>query len=587
MKKASYISKLFFILSILLIIVAILMAISIYRYSKLAISNEIIDLNKVVLSQLAEDVSWAIEDSIELCNKIANDSSLLEILSQKTLDTEAESSMQAIVQEISTDHIWAGRRQKRLLEVYLMGFNGANYFSPGANLTTEKLYKDFKSYKIPDMKGEAVLINTVENPEAKGLYKYSFQVMKEVRDHISQEPYGFVTINVSENALYGAYDRLTGDNRQIFIMDENNNILSSKNKTLIGEKYLAMGKTLSDLGKPTGQLIKEDKTDPAIIFFHRIQGSQWYLVEEMSMDEMGGPLKSVGRFIFLVTLICIGLFIFLSNYFAKKIAGPIAEIRNNMEEVTHGDLSVRASVTNNDEFGHIARAFNEMVEQIEYLLDTVKREEGKKRLAELDFLRAQINPHFIYNTLSSIRFYIEMNKNKEAEEMLYYFSRILRNSLSRSDEFLTLEDELKTIKDYVELQKLRYTDGFHVTYDVAEDILDIMIPSFILQPIVENSIFYSVGRQDTGQIHIKGWEEEGKVKIIIADNGIGMDKKQIDEAFNKEIQVNKVGLINVHERIQLNYGREYGLDILSQDGQGTQVIFSLPSDKGQLRKAEL
>lgn len=579
MKKNSYISKLFGLLSILLSIVAILMSISIYNYSQNVVGNEIVILNNSVLKQVSENVSWVIDDAVTLCNNIAYDSRLIELLdSSQEKSDQSEENMETYVENMIDDYIWSQNNHKTLFQAYVIGYNGVNYSTDYPKYNVEDIYSNPKYEQSFMANGDRVLINTFQDPTEKGVYRYVFQVVREIRDHITKEPCGFVILNVSEKVLYDAYNELISDYKKIVLVDENGFVISSKDKRQIGDKYIDLPKVIDEQYKKSGYS-NEDFSDKYMIFFDRIQGTQWYIIEKMESSAVLQPLKNIKLFILSITIICIAIFFILSRYFATKTSEPIINIRNKMEQVTDGNLDVRVNVKNNDEFGQIANSFNEMVQQIDHLLKTVKDEESKKRLAELDLLRAQINPHFIYNTLSSIRFYVEMDKNKEAEEMLFYFSKILRKTISRSDEFVTLRDELKTIDDYVKLQKLRYTDDFEVVYDISEDILDLMIPTFILQPVVENSIFYSIGTENIGIIKITGRLEDDKIKIIISDNGIGMSKKQIDNAFNKEIQVNKVGLINVNERIQLNYGSDYGLSIVSNNGKGTKIIFTLLAKK--------
>lgn len=581
MKKNSYISKLFGILSILLAVVAMLMSVSIYNYSQMVIGNEIADLNNAVLRQVSENASRVIADSVNLCNKIAYDSRLIEFLESPSVtgeeDTQRQKIMSAYVENMITDYIWSQNSHKNLFEAYVIGYNGVNYTTYSQKYSINDVYYNPKYSQAFMDNVDAVLINTFLDPKEKGVYRYAFQVVREIRDHITQEPCGFVILNISEKVLYDSYDELIRDDKKIIIVNENGTVLSSKDKRLIEEKYLNLAKIIGMPLKKNGYTTIKNDTGTSMVFFDRIQGTQWYLIEEMELNAVWQPLQSIKVFILVITVICIGIFLILSRYFANRTSQPIISIRNKMEQVTQGNLNVRATIKNNDEFGQIANSFNEMVQQIEYLLMTIKEEERKKRLAELDFLRAQINPHFIYNTLSSIRFYVEMNKNTRAEEMLFHFSKILRKTLSRSDEFITIRDEIKTIEDYVQLQKLRYADSFEVVYDISIDILDCMIPTFILQPIVENSIFYSIGQEKAGLITIVGRREGDKIKIIIGDNGIGMSEQQIDKVLNKEIQINKVGLINVHERIQLNYGMDYGLNIVSQDGKGVQVTLMLPA----------
>ncbi|MEW9080081.1 sensor histidine kinase, partial [Terrisporobacter glycolicus] len=200
------------------------------------------------------------------------------------------------------------------------------------------------------------------------------------------------------------------------------------------------------------------------------------------------------------------------------------------------------------------------------------------RVAELSFLQAQINPHFLYNTLSGIRFLISMEKNEEAEEMLYRFTKLLRAILPKASEMITLREEIENIRNYGELQQMRYPNTFVIEYDIDETILDFKVPSFILQPILENAILYSMEKENNfGNIKVTAFEENEYIKIIIEDNGIGMSKDKLINVLNKGASINSIGVTNVNERIQLNYGIKYGLKIESIEGKGTKVIFMLPN----------
>ena len=244
-----------------------------------------------------------------------------------------------------------------------------------------------------------------------------------------------------------------------------------------------------------------------------------------------------------------------------------------MERVIKGDLQARTTVTGSDELGNLGRSFNIMVERIDRLITSVKKEERLKRKAEIDFLQAQINPHFIYNTLSSIRCLVSMGENKEAEEMIYQFSKLLRSTLSRTEEFTTIEQEMQLIQIYGELQKIRYPDSFELTFDIEEDVKQIKIPVLLVQPIVENAIFHGGG--DFVTILISAYREENDLKIVIRDNGCGMTKEQIQTSMNQEGHMNKVGLKNVDDRIKIIYGEKYGLCIQSRKGGGTEVTLHM------------
>ncbi len=580
MKTNSYILKLFAILTVLITLLSIILSISIYNYSQKVVGNEISELNNAVLKQVSNNVSGAIVDSITLCNKVAYDSRLIEFLKKPSANdkvyVQEEKQIFEHAGNIITNYIWSQSSNKNLFNAYIIGYNGTSYTTYAHKYNFEDIYNNTKYKDVFNENGEAVIVDIFQDLSEKGIYRYAFQVAKEIRDHITGEPYGIVILNISENVLYNSYGSLIGKDREVMIVDKEGHVLSSKDKRYINEKLIDFTNYIDEPLGEKGNFSMKNDDKSYMVFYDRINGTNWYLIEKVSLNTVWQPLENIRSFIFITTLIFMVLIFIMLKSFAKRAYLPVMNIKNKMEQVTHGDLKARVLFNGDDEFGQIAKSFNEMVQQIENLLMTVKDEESKKRLAELDFLQAQINPHFIYNTLSSIRFYVEMNKNKEAEEMLLLFSKILRKTLSRSDEFITIRDELKTIENYIQLQKLRYTDRFEVIYDVPENVLDFKMPTFILQPIVENSIFYNVERLDIVHIKISSRIEDEKIKIIVEDNGVGMSKEQIYSIFNKEAQVNKVGLINVHERIQLNYGMDYGLDIKSNTGKGTQVIFTLP-----------
>ena len=246
-----------------------------------------------------------------------------------------------------------------------------------------------------------------------------------------------------------------------------------------------------------------------------------------------------------------------------------------MTEFNNGDLSIQIPDSAYKEFSEISISFNELIQQVNYLLEEKVNNERQKTLLELNFLQAQINPHFIYNTLSSIRFYVEMGKNREAEEMLLHFSKLLRRVLSRSDEFVLLKDEIRHLEDYIALQKMRYANSFTVEFLLDDNTLGAQIPSFILQPIVENAIFHGLQVQRLIEIKVEARVSNNDLYITISDNGVGISQEKIAEIFNKEVQINKVGILNVYERIRILYGDAYGLTIEENKPTGSKIILKL------------
>ncbi|MEG0320461.1 MAG: histidine kinase, partial [Niameybacter sp.] len=420
--------------------------------------------------------------------------------------------------------------------------------------------------------------NTVMDKEATGIYQHIFRVTQLIRDHLTGEELGYVMLNVTEKVIYDCYGKWIDKMKNYLIVNKEGQIISAKDKRIIGKNYGALlpEETLKK-SSIEGWVTYSANNNEYSILHNRIPGTEWYLIEELDLKMAIGPLNNIKIFIGMSMLLFSVLIIYILREAAVELLGPVYHIKNQMKEVTRGNLESYIKESRADEFGNISQSFNEMLDQMNRLIEEVKQTEQKKRLAELDFLRAQINPHFLYNTLSSIRFFIEMEKNKEAEDMLFYFSKILRTTLSNSNQFIKIKDELITINHYVGLQQLRYAGSFKVVYTIDEKIMGYSIPNFILQPIIENSIFYSVQKEgEVCTILITGKMKENWIELQIIDSGIGMSEEKINQILHKGQGMNSIGIRNVHERIQLIYGENYGLEIRSEEGKGVQVLFKLP-----------
>lgn len=391
-----------------------------------------------------------------------------------------------------------------------------------------------------------------------------------MKAYISKQNYGLLLLNVNEKLLCDNYIRLTNEEKDFYIVDKNGVIISHKDKDQIN-KTLDSFIEANGKNKMNNHYLKGGK----LYIFHQINGYGWYIVESISLQSAMLPLQKIELFLIAFGLLCILLTGLALGVAAKKIAEPLALLTDKMTEFNNGDLSIQIPDSDYKEFSEISISFNELIQRVNYLLEENINNERQKRLLELDFLQAQINPHFIYNTLSSIRFYVEMGKNKEAEEMLYHFSKLLRRVLSRADEFVPLRDEIKHLEDYIALQKMRYSDAFQVEFLLAENTLDAQIPSFILQPIIENAIFHGLQANRLIEIKVEAELRDNDLYITISDNGIGISREKIAEIFNKEVQMNKVGILNVHERIRILCGSSYGLTIKRNEPQGSKIILKL------------
>ena len=217
-------------------------------------------------------------------------------------------------------------------------------------------------------------------------------------------------------------------------------------------------------------------------------------------------------------------------------------------------------------------------------MEEIIRQQNERRKSELDALQSQINPHFLYNTLESITWMIEAQKNEEAVIMISELAKLLRVSLSRGKTIIPVKDARQHSRSYMNIQLVRYKERFQMEFQMDKEIEDYCIVKLVIQPILENAIYYGVGNMDEddeGKITVRGEKKEDDIYIIIEDNGMGMRKEVLENILKDNNKVPKhgsgVGVINVHSRIQLMFGEQYGLGIYSEPDEGTRVVIHIPA----------
>lgn len=571
--RNSFIVRAFLLLLAVFLILLSVGNVGIYQYSRKAVSEEVIRLNQVSLSQVAESIGQTLDELCEFGKRIAINTqiqSLLEEGSGAVAEQEARRVLMTMLSEFNDTHMDG----VTLVEPHVIGSNGTNISVYSSDkFSWEEIQQDPDCMTLLAGEKDVVLRPAAQYGNGQGVMGYSFQIVLLMRDLLYGQVRGVVILDVSELALHRIYRNYQEEQMELQILTQDGVVISNRDKKKIAtdadlEQILSKNTLTS---KKWFEYVK----GKSFLFYEEIEGSSWILVEQMPVEMVLGTMTDVRNVTLLVTLLCAGLAMLAFAWMARNVLQRVVRIKGKMEEVINGDLSVRVEVGRDDEFGKIESAFNSMVEEIGHLIEKVRQSEHQKRTAEMDFLRAQINSHFIHNTLTSIRFMLEMDKVREAGEMIFYFSKLLRQTLSRSNEFISLQEEIDTLQCYVMLQSYRYQGAFSASYDIEEDVLDVAVPSLILQPVVENAIFHGSSERFT-HIQICARRDQDHLIITVADDGVGMSEERREAVLRKEASMNRVGLRNIHDRIQINYGTEYGLGIESQEGVGTTITFILP-----------
>ena len=322
-----------------------------------------------------------------------------------------------------------------------------------------------------------------------------------------------------------------------------------------------------------------------------------YVLTELTQKAMGdyiyyeaGYLKKVENDMFariLAVGIILGIFVFVivalvvkkSFRLAGEITDPIGGVSDNVRKVGHGDFDITPVETNVIEVKELDRGILKMAGRIQTLLENVKEEERKQHMIQLELLQAQINPHFLYNTLDTIVWMVEADMHDEAIEMLTHLSVFFRTVLSKGEDVITLHDEVLHTKSYLEIQQIRYSDILDYTIELPQDMEEIRLPKMTLQPLVENALYHGV-KEKRGKSSI--WitfEDAGRdIVIQVKDDGIGMTEDRLREVQEglKNNQSVGFGMSAVEGRLKLYYGEEYGLDICSKYQEGTVIRVNIP-----------
>ncbi|WP_321004323.1 sensor histidine kinase [Eisenbergiella porci] len=285
---------------------------------------------------------------------------------------------------------------------------------------------------------------------------------------------------------------------------------------------------------------------------------------------------------FIVIGICaVAAAVFCSIILSRKLCENLKKLSYSMEEIRQGNLEVRMSVQTRDEIGIVADTFNRMMDHIARLMVEIKEKEILKKEAEQKFLDAQIEPHFLYNSINSIQYVAHMREEKEIEKVAIALSELFRSVLSNKKEFITLWEEKEYIDNYIMIERFKYTRDFALIWDVEEELWAYQIPRLLLQPIVENALIHGIADKEEGVINIKVYREENSVIVKILDNGKGIARKELQELQedihkNKKSRFRRVGISNVFERIKLLFGEEYGGNIYSYQNTFTCIELKLP-----------
>ena len=318
----------------------------------------------------------------------------------------------------------------------------------------------------------------------------------------------------------------------------------------------------------------------AIYSVRSLDNCEWKIIGVCYIDEMiTNKVNHIMKTLSVIFLIVVLLTVLIIRFFSKLFSNPARELANAMQEFEKDTNNFEfKSIEGTAEITSLTESFEHMVVQIKELVEKVRQEEITLRKTELKALQAQINPHFLYNTLDAIAWLCEEERHKDAVEMVNSLAKLFRISISRGHELITIEKEMQHAKSYLKIQNFRYKNQFTYSFDVDEECLNYLCNKITLQPIIENAIYHGIDRMvDEGKINIGIHQKGDRIIFTVEDNGVGMTEEQCEKILHKDAGDRVgIGIKNVNDRIKIYFGEEYGLTIQSELDEGTRVTISMP-----------
>ncbi|MBM7604342.1 two-component system sensor histidine kinase YesM [Metabacillus crassostreae] len=464
-------------------------------------------------------------------------------------------------------------------EIIITGINGMNY-------ATNRPY-----WPIPDdeLIQHTITKNTMDEPK-KLMYHFDqrdYQIgdnhfivaSKALMERISGDIYGAMYFSIQESEFRKFYSSYTSEGNNVYILDNNGLIVSSNQTKMIGQKAdELLSYALENEGNRSDYLIEKFMGTDQIIFMEYLPSLDMYLFNLIDRKTAIGDLINKKQIV-LISMGIVVIALIIVFFISRRITNSLSHLVKQIADASKFDFDKYVSVTGTYETRRIGEAFNSMLDELHDYLEKLVLYQKQKRNAELAALQQQINPHFLYNTLTSIKFMVQQGSKDEAEEIINSLIALLQNTIGNVSETISVEQEINNLKNYVLINQKRYGDRIKVNYLIGPGCMEYHVPKLILQPFIENSFFHGFNHKSEGFINVLVWQENNTLICEVMDNGDGMEMSSTSELpkiKSKRQHFTGIGVKNVHERIQLIYGNQYGVTINSTKGEGTRVKITLP-----------
>lgn len=521
--------------------------------------------------EAGEQIDFILRDVEDFSTVIISNSELLEMAEHPQLYSKDQFNTLLRSFILSRDDIEV---------IDLMLHNGV--FSIGSSIVDSKSIIDTA---LEESSGQPVWLDTESHmiEILSGRFpKNYFALGRKIINYNTLDDLGYLVIDLEEVMLEQAYKSLQDNEfEDIYICDNTGTIISHTDKKKIGStiKFKPYAQSILNTETQKGYFEFFEDVDKVAIY-STISSTGWRIIKTLPTSYLYKEINDMQRdFLIFGIIYGVAIIIFMI-FFSVRYTDPMMKMMSVIKKVEQGDFSARTEISTRDEVGQLGRSLNKMIVEMQNLIDRLIKEEHEKKEVELEALHAQINPHFLYNTLNTIKWMAKIQGNTSVSRAIVALIKLLRVSTNLGTDTITLREEIDYVDNYVVIQKLKYNEAINVRHYIDEACMNVMMPKLILQPIVENAIIYGI-TEDHKDINIalSAYMKDNELFIEITDDGPGI-KTDVVEAILKDKsdknRFSKVGLNNINQRIKLYYGSEYGLSIETEIGVGTKIIVKIP-----------
>ncbi|MGL5649688.1 MAG: sensor histidine kinase [Clostridium sp.] len=538
-----------------------------FRYTK-EIEKRVIENNIEVLEQTNSNLDNYLRKMMKVSDTIYYDGIKKKDLEKEDIDLE----LKLLYEE----------NKESLNSICLFSELGEGIISyPVINLKKDTNYRQSSWFKEAMRKKENMHFST---PHIQNLYEYSgskyewvVSLSRSVEiNEGGQTTNGVLLVDMNFKGIEKIFSRNKKNNEgYTYLTDENGEIIYHPRQQLIYsdlEKENNKKEANYEDGAHTEKFLGEER----IVTIKTVGYTGWKIINVTPVKGIVESHKEIKIFFIFIIFMTLFLLGSINIFVSHKIAYPIKRLEKSVKKLEEDINDIDIEINGSTEIKHLGKAIKSMAKRVNTLMDEMVIIEKAKRKNELDALQAQINPHFLYNTLDSIIWMIERENYNESVNMVSALAKFFRISLSKGKNIITLEKEIEHAKNYLTIQKIRYKNRFDYSIEIEEEVKNLASIKLIIQPLVENAIFH--GMEDMygdGEIIIKAYRKEENVYIEVIDNGMGMLEEVCENLLTGNSKVkgagSGVGLKNVHERIKLYFGEGYGVSVESELDEGTTV----------------